>query len=73
MDKIESMAAKISRLRPARYFGSVVEIRAGLVRVSGLNAHASIGDRVLLSPDLDLAGEIVALGPKMAEILPDRR
>ena len=71
MDKIESIAAKISRLRPARYFGSVAEIRAGLVRVSGLNAHASIGDRVLLSQELDLAGEIVALGPQMAEILPE--
>ena len=71
MDKIESIAAKIGRLRPARYFGSVAEIRAGLVRVSGLNAHASIGDRVLLSAELGLAGEIVALGTQFAEILPE--
>ena len=28
MDKLESIAARIGRLRPARYYGTVAEIRA---------------------------------------------
>ncbi|WBU63281.1 FliI/YscN family ATPase [Paracoccus aerodenitrificans] len=71
MHKLDSIAARIRRLRPARYFGTVTGIRAGLVRVAGLNAHASIGDRVLLCPDRHLVGEVVALGPKNADILPE--
>lgn len=69
MDKLESVAARIARLRPARYFGTVVEIRAGRVRVAGLNAHASIGDRVQFATATGMAGEIVALGRDLADVL----
>ncbi|TXB70092.1 FliI/YscN family ATPase [Paracoccus aurantiacus] len=68
---MESIAAGITRLRIPRYFGSVTEVRAGLVRVAGLNTHASIGDRVVLSAQSGLAGEVVALGGQYAEILPE--
>ncbi|MDO5642531.1 MAG: FliI/YscN family ATPase [Paracoccus sp. (in: a-proteobacteria)] len=68
MNKLESIATRITRLRPARYFGVVAEIRAGLVRVSGLNTHGAIGDRVIFS-DTGMGGEIVALGPQLADIL----
>ncbi|WP_313137301.1 FliI/YscN family ATPase [Paracoccus jeotgali] len=64
-----SIARRIETLRPTRHFGRVAEIRAGLVRVSGLNTHASIGDRVLLSAPRNLTGEIVALGPQTADIV----
>ncbi|WBU53448.1 FliI/YscN family ATPase [Paracoccus sp. SCSIO 75233] len=71
MHKLESIAARITRLRPARYFGTITAIRAGLVEASGLNAIASIGDRVTLSIQSGIAGEIVALTGKTAEILPE--
>ncbi|MFV0292514.1 MAG: FliI/YscN family ATPase [Paracoccus sp. (in: a-proteobacteria)] len=71
MDKLESISARIQRLRPAQYFGSVTEIRAGLVRVAGLSTHASIGDRVILSAITGQTGEIVALGEKTADVLPE--
>lgn len=71
MDKFESIAARISRIRPARYFGSVQEIRGGTVAVRGLNAHASLGDRVRFAgaDHRALSGEIVALSPKVAHVL----
>ena len=69
MDKLESIAARITRLKPARYFGTVSEIRAGLVRVAGLNAHASIGDRVQFATASGMGGEIVALGRDLADVL----
>ena len=71
MDQLESIAARIRRLRPARYFGTVCGIRAGLVRVSGLNANASIGDRVRFSASPGLGGEIVALAKDIADVLPE--
>lgn len=72
MEKFESIAAQIARLDPARYFGTVAEVRAGVVSVAGLNAHASVGDRVRFTlPHGVLAGEIVALLPRMAQILPE--
>lgn len=73
MDKLESIAARIGSLRPARYFGTVTEVRADLLRVSGLNTHASIGDRVRFQDAHGLCGEIVALGGNLADILPEAR
>ncbi|MDO5604331.1 MAG: FliI/YscN family ATPase [Paracoccus sp. (in: a-proteobacteria)] len=70
MDKFESIAARIGQLRPARYFGTVTGIGAGLVRVAGLGAHAAIGDRVALDCD-GPAGEVVALDRDHAHVLPE--
>lgn len=71
MLKLESIATRINRLRPVRYFGTVIEVRAGLVQVAGLNNHASVGDRVLIDSGTALTGEIVALGRDIAEVLPE--
>ncbi len=73
MDKIESVAARIGQLTPCHYFGRVAAIRAGLAELTGLDACASVGDRVAFSMPCgrDLAGEIVALAPGMATVLPE--
>ncbi|MGP9806132.1 FliI/YscN family ATPase [Paracoccus sp. NSM] len=72
MDRIESITRQIARMRLARYFGHVQSIRAGLIRVAGLNDRASVGDRVLIALDpAPVGGEIVGLGPRHAEILPE--
>lgn len=71
MDKIDSIAAEISRLRLARYYGCVTRIWAGLVHVSGLDGHASVGDRVCFSISCGdhLFGEVLALSQGDAVIL----
>ena len=72
MDKLESIARQIRDLRIARYYGRVHSMRAGLVRVEGLNTHASLGDRVLISlQNGHVAGEIVGLAPRHADVLPE--
>ena len=70
MDAAEAVAARIRRLRVARVFGQVSAIRAGIVVVTGLGRHASIGDRVSMG-DGALGGEIVGLGSDHAEVLPE--
>lgn len=70
MDRIESTAERIRKLRIGRYFGRVAAIRAGVVEVGGLNHFASVGDRVgFLSGTLN--GEVVGLDPEHALILPE--
>ena len=70
MDRIDSIAARIRDLRVSRHFGRVAAIRAGLVEVGGLNHIASVGDRVALLDGV-LSGEIIALDPKHALVLPE--
>lgn len=72
MDKFETIARRIRDLRFARCFGRVRSVRAGLIAVEGLIAYASLGDRVAVStPSGVLAGEVVALTPELAEIMPE--
>ncbi|MBU3029649.1 FliI/YscN family ATPase [Paracoccus marinaquae] len=72
MDRLESIAHRIERMRVARHFGRVRSIRAGLISVEGLNGHASVGDRVSISGKKgDVTGEIVGLAPLSAEVLPE--
>lgn len=73
MDKMRSITARMQRVRPARYFGRVQAIQAGLILVEGLNCHASLGDRVDFSMTFgaSLSGEIVSLLPKAAAVLPE--
>ena len=70
MDRIESIAARIRRLRIGRHFGRVDAIRAGLVEVTGLTHSASVGDRVSFLHGA-LAGEVVGLTPDHALVLPE--
>lgn len=71
MDKIESIVTRIARLSPCRYYGRVRAIRAGLVEVTGLDAHASVGDRINFPMPYGefLGGEVIALSPETASVL----
>ncbi|MFN3274433.1 MAG: FliI/YscN family ATPase [Paracoccus sp. (in: a-proteobacteria)] len=72
MDKIESISRQIAALRLTRHYGHVQAIRAGLIRVAGLNDRASVGDRVMIALQHgSVGGEIVGLGPRHAEVLPE--
>lgn len=72
MDKIESILQQIRRLTPATHYGRVQSVRAGLIGVTGLNCRASLGDRVLISLQSGhVAGEVVGLTQRQAEILPE--
>lgn len=70
LSKIESITARMARLRHARYFGRVASIRAGLVHVAGLAHVAAVGDRVLFSAG-KLAGEVVGLAAESVLVLPE--
>ena len=71
MDHLTSIATRIAQLRMARHFGRVHSMRAGLIRVEGLNGHASVGDRVLIALQQgQVAAEVVALAPRHADVLP---
>lgn len=70
--RIESIAKRLADLRLARHFGHVHAVRAGLIRVTGLNDIASVGDRVDIALQHGrVAGEIVGLGPRHADVLPE--
>lgn len=72
MLKLESIAQRLADLRLARHFGQVHAVRAGLIRVAGLNDIASVGDRVGIALQQgQVAGEIVGLGPRHADVLPE--
>lgn len=72
MDQIESVARRIQAVSPVTYYGRVRAIRAGLISVAGLTAQASVGDRVRVKlPSGDVAGEIVGLSQRFAEVLPE--
>ncbi|MCQ0969108.1 FliI/YscN family ATPase (plasmid) [Paracoccus sp. TK19116] len=62
----------MGQVRFASHHGEVQTIRAGLISVSGLNAHASVGDRVAIAmPSGTVGGEIVGLSQRHAQILPE--
>ncbi|MFV0382877.1 FliI/YscN family ATPase [Paracoccus sp. (in: a-proteobacteria)] len=72
MDKIESIIHRMRKLSTVSYRGRVQTIRAGLISVTGLNAHASVGDRVAISLQTgQMTGEIVGLTRTHAEVLPE--
>ncbi|WP_265500096.1 FliI/YscN family ATPase [Paracoccus beibuensis] len=72
MDKLESVARRLEQMRLVRHFGRVQSIRAGLIGVEGLTAHASVGDRVQIAlPSGQLGGEIVGLSQRSAQVLPE--
>lgn len=72
LEKIESIIRRLKEVSPAAYFGRISSIRAGLIRVAGLNGHASVGDRVLITlKNTELGGEVVGLDPEFIEVLPE--
>lgn len=72
MERIANAVQRLKQLTPVTYYGYVRAIRAGIISVSGLNAHASVGDRVRISLQSGhIGGEIVGLRQSVAEILPE--
>ena len=72
MQKIASLTQRLKRLTPVIRYGRVRAIRAGVISVSGLNAHASVGDRVRIALQSgSIGGEIVGLRQTVADILPE--
>lgn len=72
MDRLESIAGRLARLRLVTHYGRVQSIRAGVIRVEGLNGIAAVGDRVQIALATDaLTGEIVGLAHDHAEVLPE--
>ena len=66
------IARQIASLSPIRTFGEVISIRAGGIHVAGLSRRGSLGDRVQIArTGRPLFGEIVALTPRSALVLPE--
>lgn len=72
MEKIESIIRRLKEVSPVSYFGRISSIRAGMIQVTGLDGHASVGDRVLISlKNIEIGGEVVGLDPAFIEVLPE--
>lgn len=67
----DGLLAEIAEKAPLRRVGRVVELRRGLIEVTGLD-HAAIGDRILVhSREGDAEGEVLRLVPGRCSVLPD--
>ncbi|MCC5987774.1 MAG: FliI/YscN family ATPase [Pararhodobacter sp.] len=73
MSVFDPLLAELTTLRPVRHFGRVSALRGGMLLAQGLAQTARLGDRVRIARGAGggLEGEIVALGAKGAEILPE--
>lgn len=67
-DVFAALRAEISRIPAVMPLGRVVRIEAGTVRVTGLETHLRLGDRVDLGK---LGGEVIALAPESAVVMTD--
>lgn len=70
---VEILNRTVSKPKLSRPVGRVIEVRGGLVRVSGLSGHARIGDRVVLRRSMggSLGGEVLQIEDNTLKILPD--
>ncbi len=68
MDVFAALRAEIARIPVVFPVGRIARIEAGTVRVTGLEAALSLGDRVEMGA---LAGEVIGLRPDETVILPD--
>lgn len=70
---IENLAQQISGLRAVKPMGRVVATDGGRITVSGLTAHAKLGDRVSVhsGPAHVIMGEIVQIEGAHVSIVPD--
>ncbi len=67
-DIFAALRAEIARIPVVFPVGRIARIEAGTVRVTGLEAALSLGDRVEMG---SLAGEVIGLRPDESVILPD--
>lgn len=70
---LEILKSRLARLEPARPVGRINSVQSGLLRASGLNAVARIGDRaeITLSCGRKMSGEVVQLTAEGIVLLPD--
>ena len=70
-----SLAAQIEGSSLHKISGHVSALRGSVVEVTGLNRHARLGDRVLLTgaSGIEVGGEVVTLSGSHIEILPEAR
>lgn len=70
---LESLGAELKRVRPIKDIGRVCAVEGNLLRVSGLNAVARIGDllEVTLHDGAKIAGEVIQLHTQEMTMLPD--
>jgi flagellum-specific ATP synthase len=70
-----SLAAQIEGAAFHKISGHVSALRDSLVEVTGLNRHARLGDRILLTgaSGIEVGGEVVTLSGSHIEVLPEAR
>lgn len=70
-----SLAAQIEGASFHRISGHVSALREAVVEVTGLNRHARLGDRVVLTgaTGAEVGGEVVTLSGSHIEVLPEAR
>ncbi|MEC8195734.1 MAG: FliI/YscN family ATPase, partial [Pseudomonadota bacterium] len=70
---LESLGAELKRVRPIKDIGRVCAVEGNLLRISGLNAVARIGDllEVTLHDGPKIAGEVIQLHTQDMTMLPD--
>ncbi len=65
----DGLLAEIANVQVAVAVGRVAEVARGTVQVSGLQASACLGDRVLIGGTL--GGEVLRIGVDSVQVLPD--
>jgi flagellum-specific ATP synthase len=71
-DAFQSLAAELGRVALNTHVGRISEVSGGVLHVTGLQAHARLGDRVVIASDAQsVGGEVLRLTPKALVILPD--
>ncbi|MEP1332001.1 MAG: FliI/YscN family ATPase [Lentilitoribacter sp.] len=70
---ITSVQNEISKIRVSRPVGRVCGVEAGIIRLSGLDGQACIGDRIEVrrATNTPLSGEVVQLEEGVLSLLPD--
>lgn len=69
-DVFAALRARVAELSPVAVIGRVGGLGQGTLAVTGLTGSARLGDRVTLG-DCGIEGEIVALAPEGATVLPE--
>ncbi|WP_050526131.1 FliI/YscN family ATPase [Pseudorhodobacter aquimaris] len=71
-DIFENLRARISQTSITKRIGRVAELAGGTLRVTGLSAGSSLGDRVLIRGESGtIGGEVLRLSKEGISVLPD--
>jgi flagellum-specific ATP synthase len=68
----QSLTAALGQVALRAQIGRITEVSGGLLHVAGLQAHARLGDRVVItSGGQETAGEVLRLSPQSLVVLPE--